>query len=86
VVIALYFQIGYVSALSCLGTFMVLSIPYPFFITKHIESLREKISDATAKRIDSIGEVLTCIKAVKLYVWESKFVSMVLFSLLNFLN
>lgn len=72
-----YFLVGYIAALSAVGAFLLLVIPYPALIARVIESLRDEISARSSLRVGLISEVLSAIKIIKLYAWESSFLKLV---------
>ena len=69
--------IGYVAALSGLAVILILMVPYPVFAGFRIEKQREDVSQVSDKRLTLVNEVLSSIKAVKLYSWENHFINWV---------
>ena len=79
VLLALTVAIGFIldqdwyAALAALGCLIVLTFPYPYFIGKHMESLRSTVTRFTEGRMELIHEVFSSIVAVKFYTWEPQF-------------
>ncbi|XP_028812284.1 multidrug resistance-associated protein 9 [Denticeps clupeoides] len=51
----------------------LIFIPIQFFVARLINLLRKKAVIVTDTRVRTMTEVLTCIKLIKMYAWESSF-------------
>lgn len=59
--------------LTCLGVFFVFYAPLQFLMSRYFNTLRQKVSKITDKRVRVMNEVLSAMKLVKLYNWEQSF-------------
>ncbi|XP_052362965.1 ATP-binding cassette sub-family C member 12-like, partial [Oncorhynchus keta] len=65
------YTLGY-TALIGVSVYLVF-IPIQFFMARLIQVFRRKAVSVTDTRVRTMNEVLTCIKLIKMYAWETSF-------------
>ncbi|KAJ3019986.1 Multidrug resistance-associated protein 1 [Thoreauomyces humboldtii] len=71
IIIIAFVEVGK-SALPCLG-FVLLLLPIQIFLGKKISTLNREQTAVTTGRVHIMSEILTAIKLIKFYAWESPF-------------
>ncbi|XP_042169595.1 ATP-binding cassette sub-family C member 12-like [Oncorhynchus tshawytscha] len=65
------YTLGY-TALIGVSVYLIF-IPIQFFMARLIQVFRRKAVSVTDTRVRTMNEVLTCIKLIKMYAWETSF-------------
>ncbi|KAJ3156951.1 Multidrug resistance-associated protein 1 [Geranomyces michiganensis] len=71
IVILAWTEVG-ISALPCLG-FVILLLPMQMYLGSKISALNREQTSVTTSRVHIMSEILTAIKLLKFYNWESPF-------------
>jgi len=59
------------------SSLFLLSIPYPLLISKALKSLDQQISTIGNERMDSMSEIISSFKVIKMLGWEVPFINKV---------